>query len=90
MRPPARIIPSRALIGLRGRVLTATQGQAIMNHSFLRFSPVAGEVPHRQAGVLISIETNPVTTHACELLSDRGMLFVEPGDKVYMALRPMR
>jgi GTP-binding protein len=76
-------IPSRALIGLRGRVLTATQGQAIMNHSFLRFSPVSGEVPHRQAGVLISIETNPVTTHACELLADRGVLFVEPGDKVY-------
>jgi GTP-binding protein len=77
-------IPSRSLIGLRGRVLTATQGQAIMNHSFLRFAPVAGEVPHRQAGVLVSIETNPVTTHACELLADRGVLFVEPGDKVYM------
>ena len=76
-------IPSRALIGLRGRVLTATQGEAIMNHSFLRFSPVSGEVPRRLMGVLISIETNPVTTHACELLADRGVLFVEPGDKVY-------
>jgi GTP-binding protein len=76
-------IPSRALIGLRGRILTATQGQAIMNHSFLRFSPVSGEVAHRQQGVLISLETNPVTTHACELLADRGFLFVEPGDKVY-------
>jgi GTP-binding protein len=77
-------IPSRALIGLRGRILTATQGQAVMNHSFLRFAPVSGEVPHRLMGVLISIETNPVTTHACELLSDRGMLFVEPGNKVYI------
>jgi GTP-binding protein len=77
-------IPSRALIGLRGRILTATQGQAIMNHSFLRFAPVSGEVPHRLMGVLISIETNPVTTHACELLSDRGVLFVEPGNKVYI------
>ena len=76
-------IPSRALIGLRGRVLTASQGQAIMHHSFLRFSPVSGEIPHRQQGVLISLETNPVTHHACELLADRGVLFVEPGDRVY-------
>jgi GTP-binding protein len=76
-------IPSRSLIGMRSRVLTATQGQAIMHHSFLRFDPVSGEIPHRKAGVLISIETGPVTTYACELLADRGVLFVEPGDKVY-------
>jgi len=76
-------IPSRSLIGMRSRVLTATQGQAIMHHSFLRFDPVSGEIPHRKAGVLISIETNPVTTYACELLADRGVLFIEPGDKVY-------
>ncbi|MEK6703659.1 MAG: translational GTPase TypA [Planctomycetota bacterium] len=76
-------IPSRSLIGLRGRVLTATQGEAIMNHSFLRFAPLSGEVPHRSAGVLVSSETDPVTHHACELLSDRGVMFVEPGDRVY-------
>jgi GTP-binding protein len=76
-------IPSRALIGLRGRMLTATQGQAIMHHSFLRFVPMGGEMPRRSRGVLISIETNPVTTHALELLADRGVMFVEPTDKVY-------
>ncbi len=76
-------IPSRALIGLRGRVLTATQGEAIMNHSFLRFAPLSGEVPHRSAGVLVSSEKDPVTHHACELLADRGVLFVEPSDRVY-------
>jgi GTP-binding protein len=76
-------IPSRSLIGMRGRVLTATQGQAIMHHSFLRFDPVSGEVPRRKAGVLISLETNPVTTYACEQLADRGVLFVEPGERVY-------
>ncbi len=77
-------IPSRSLIGLRGKALTATQGQAIMHHSFLRFAPVAGEIPHRLQGVLISIETGSVTTHALELLADRGFMFVTPGDKVYM------
>ncbi|CAG0975825.1 GTP-binding protein TypA/BipA [Phycisphaerales bacterium] len=77
-------IPSRSLIGLRSRLMTATQGEAIMHHSFLRFDPVSGEIPHRKAGVLVSIETNAVTTHACELMSDRGVLFVEPGEKVYV------
>jgi len=54
-----------------------------MHHSFLRFDPVSGEVPHRLQGALLSLETSQVTTHACELLSDRGVLFVSPGDKVY-------
>jgi GTP-binding protein len=76
-------IPSRALIGLRGKVLTATQGQAIMHHSFLRFDPISGEIPHRQLGVLISLETGAITTYALEQLADRGVMFVTPGDKVY-------
>jgi GTP-binding protein len=76
-------IPSRALIGLRGKILTATQGQAIMHHSFLKFIPVTGQVPHRLQGVLISLETGMVTTYALEQLSDRGMMFVSPQDKVY-------
>lgn len=76
-------IPSRSLIGLRGRALTASRGEAIMHHSFLRFAEKSGEIPSRQNGVLISLETNPVTQYACEGLADRGVLFVEPGDKVY-------
>jgi GTP-binding protein len=76
-------IPSRSLIGMRSRILTATQGEAIMHHSFLRFSPVTGQIPHRAQGVLISLETAPVTTHALELLSDRGVMFVSASDAVY-------
>ncbi len=79
-------IPSRALIGLRGKVLTATQGEAIMHHSFLRFDPVSGEIPHRPVGVLISLETGPVTTYALEQLADRGIMFVTPGEKVYSGM----
>ncbi len=76
-------IPARGLIGLRSRVLTATQGEAIMHHTFERFAPLNGAAPSRSQGVLISLESGPVTTHACELLADRGVLFVSPGDKVY-------
>jgi GTP-binding protein len=79
-------ISSRSLIGLRGKVLTATQGQAIMTHSFLKWGLAASEVQHRKAGVLISLETNPVTSHAVEMLMERGFLFVSPGEKVYAGM----
>jgi GTP-binding protein len=54
-----------------------------MHHTFERFAPVSGATPGRQQGVLVSIDTGPVTTYACELLADRGILFVTPGEKVY-------
>tara|TARA_R110002072_G_scaffold96891_2_gene212970 strand:+ start:1163 stop:3067 length:1905 start_codon:yes stop_codon:yes gene_type:complete len=76
-------ITSRALIGLRGRILTATQGEGIMHHTFLKFVPVTGDRPVRHLGVLIASETGPVTAYAAELLHERGVLFVRPGDKVY-------
>jgi GTP-binding protein len=74
---------SRALIGLRGRILTATQGQAIMHHNFLRYAPLSSEPMSRQQGVLISLETATVTTYALEALADRGIMFVIPQEKVY-------
>jgi len=76
-------IPARGLIGLRSRLLTATQGEAIMHHTFERFAPMAGAQLGRSQGVLVSLETGSVTHHACELLAERSILFVNPGDKVY-------
>ncbi len=76
-------IPSRGLIGLRSRLLTSTQGEAIMHHSYLKHSPAHGETQHRIQGVLVATEGGDVTTHACTLLADRGVLFVVPGEKIY-------
>ncbi|MBL0920554.1 MAG: translational GTPase TypA [Phycisphaerales bacterium] len=75
--------PARGLIGLRSRLMTATQGEAVMHHTFERYAPASGETPHRQAGVLIANESGQVTAHAVEGLADRGFMFVEPGEKVY-------
>ncbi len=47
-------IPARGLIGLRTRLLNATQGTAIIHHRFAAYQPVEGEIPrqiHRRAGV---------------------------------------
>lgn len=76
-------IPSRGLIGLRSKILTATQGEGIMHHSFLKFAPAHGETIHRAQGVMIATDGGDVTTYSCEGLSDRGVLFVVPQDKVY-------
>ncbi len=76
-------IASRALIGLRGRVLTASAGEAIMHHVFLRYEPLSSQVMHRQQGVMIATESGAVTAYALENLADRGVMFVKPTEKVY-------
>ena len=76
-------ITSRALIGLRPRVLTATQGEAIMHHTFLKFVPTTGDRNDRNMGVMIATESGQVTAYALEGLHERGIMFVVPGDKVY-------
>jgi len=75
--------PSRGLIGVRSRLLTATRGEGVLSHVFDRFEPVAGEVGRRPAGVLVATEAGRVTTYAVENLADRGALFVTPGEPVY-------
>lgn len=76
-------IASRALIGLRSLLLNTTQGQALVHHRFIEYDALNGKIPHRFNGVMIATETGKVTGHAIELLSDRGIMFVSPGDKVY-------
>ncbi|WP_207435299.1 translational GTPase TypA [Sabulibacter ruber] len=77
-------IPARGLIGLRNNVLTATAGEAIMNHRFLQYEPFKGTIPGRIAGSLIAMETGPGTAYSIDKLQDRGIFFVEPGEDVYM------
>jgi GTP-binding protein len=77
------MIPSRGLFGLNARLLTATQGRAIMHHTFERYEPMRGSIPDRQAGVLIQSEAGTVTAYALDALYDRGVFFVRPGDRVY-------
>jgi len=77
------MIPSRGLFGLNARILTATQGRAVMHHTFERYEPMRGSIPQRQAGVMIATETGIVTAYALDALYDRGAFFVRPGDEVY-------
>jgi GTP-binding protein len=77
------MIPSRGLFGLHARILTATQGRAIMHHTFERYEPMRGAIPQRQAGVMVATETGTVTAYALDGLYDRGIFFIAPGEKIY-------
>ncbi len=76
-------VPSRGLFGLHARMLNATQGRAVMHHTFEKYEPMRGSIPKRLAGVMIATNTGQVTAYALDSLYDRGIFFVKPGDKVY-------
>jgi len=77
-------IPARGLIGLRNRILTATNGTAIVHHNFYEYEFIRGAIPGRANGVLVANESGQVTGYALEGLADRGIAFVKPGDQVYV------
>jgi GTP-binding protein len=76
-------IPSRGIIGLRNNVLTATAGEAIMNHRFLDYQTYKGEIPGRISGSLISMEQGTAIAYSIDKMQDRGFFFVDPGDEIY-------
>jgi len=76
-------IPARGLIGLRNRLLTATNGTAIMHHNFYEYEYFRGSIPGRTNGSMIASDPGQVTPYAIQNLADRGDFFVPPGEQVY-------
>ncbi|MEM8734451.1 MAG: translational GTPase TypA [Planctomycetota bacterium] len=76
-------IPARGLIGLRTKLLNATQGTAIIHHRFSGYRVCEGDVPARGNGVLVSMVTGKAVPFALFGLQDRSELFVGPGDEIY-------
>jgi len=77
------IVPSRGLIGLRTRLLTATRGEAVLQMIFEGYGAYRGDIPGRSNGVQVSIAPGSAVAYALFGLKDRGTHFVEPGDPVY-------
>lgn len=76
-------IPARGLIGMRTRMLNATQGTAIIHHRFSGYQPVGPELARRTNGVLISMLPGRAVAYSLFALQERSELFVAPGDDVY-------
>ncbi len=76
-------IPSRGIMGLRTKLLTATAGEAVINHRFYQYEYFKGSIGGKSNGVLISMEEGPATAYAIDSLQDRGKFFVDPGEVIY-------
>ncbi len=77
------LIPARGLIGFRSELLTSTRGNGIMNHVFHGYEPYKGDIPGRSRGSLVAFEQGETTGYGIFNLQDRGVMFIEPGQKVY-------
>ena len=80
------VVPARGLIGFRGEFMRMTRGEGIMNHSFLEYRALSGDIEARRNGVLISFEEGVSTFYAMKNAEDRGVFFIHPGTKVYKGM----
>jgi len=76
-------IPTRGLIGFRGKALTMTAGEAVVSHQFEHYEPCKGEIPRRSFGVMVSMASGKAAGYAIDGLQQRGTFFIDPGVDCY-------
>ncbi len=76
-------IPTRGLIGYRSEFLTDTKGNGIINTLFDKYDEYKGPIETRSRGSLVAFESGVAVTYGLYNAQERGILFVEPGEKVY-------
>lgn len=77
------LIPSRGIIGLRTNILTATAGEAVIAHRFVKYAPYKGDIERRNNGSIVALESGTAFAYALDKLQDRGKFFIEPQEEVY-------
>lgn len=76
-------MPTRAIFGLRGELLTLSRGTAMLSHTYYDHEPWQGDLPGRNIGALVASDTGRTTGYALMGLEQRGRYFVGPGVEVY-------
>ena len=80
------IITTRAMIGLRNLMLTATKGTIIMNSLPHGYQEMGTKIPSSRNGALIAFEKGTSTPYALQSAESRGELFIGPGTEVYAGM----
>ena len=80
------IIPTRAMIGLRNILMTATKGTIIMNSLPHGYQPLGAKLQQLRNGALIATEAGSTTAFALDNAAARGTLYVGPGTTVYQGM----
>ena len=78
--------PSRGLIGYQSEFLTDTRGTGIMNRLYHGHGEYKGDIEGRRNGALISTDQGEAVAYAIFNLQDRGIMFIDPQDKVYTGM----
>ncbi len=76
-------LPTRALLGIRNILLTATKGTIVMNSLVVDHKPAGQTLQQIRNGVLIAFETGTTTPYSIQNAEARGTVFVGPAEKVY-------
>lgn len=80
------IITTRAMIGLRNLLLTATKGTVIMNSLPHGYQPLGAKLQNTRNGALLAFEPGTSTPYALQNAESRGELFIGPGVEVYAGM----
>jgi GTP-binding protein len=80
------ILPTRALIGLRNLLLTATKGTIIMHSLPHGYQPLGPKLQQIRNGALVATEAGSTTAYALDNAESRGTLFIGPGVTVYLGM----
>ena len=76
-------LPTRALLGAKGILLTNTKGTIIMHSQMTGYQPLGQALQQLRSGVLIAFEAGVTTPYALQNAEARGTVFIGPGEKVY-------
>lgn len=80
------LMPTRALIGLRNLLLTATKGTIIMHSLPHGYQPLGPKLQRIRNGALVATEAGSTTAYALDNAESRGTLFIGPGTTVYLGM----
>ncbi len=76
-------LPTRALLGLRNKLLTDTKGTVIMNSLSIGYQTLGASLQQLRNGVLIAFEAGITTPYSLQTAEERGIVFVGPAERVY-------
>jgi len=77
-------IPTKNLIGMQGKLLAKTRGQAVFSSRFSHWGNADfSQTRLRERGSIITVAAGKATTYALGNMSTRGVMFVGAGTEVY-------
>jgi GTP-binding protein len=79
-------MPTRALLGLKSLLITATKGSVVMNNTFDSYKPKVNFVPSTNHGSIISTETDESSGYSLANIQQRGALFIGAAVPVYQGM----